>query len=138
MTRKKNDVEEVLSTLLHIADENAKQPRAVRPRGLTPADIERVEWESFQAKMQRRARLLGDDLLAEDDDDGEALVLVVTVLAGSKTPLTAFEVMRALQKHRHLSHSFPAAARAQTLSLLGKLRVANRVWQDPFGRWALL
>jgi hypothetical protein len=139
VTRKKNDVENVLDMLVHIADENVQSRRvSTQAKGLTAADIERMEWQSFEAKMKRRAEVLGADLLAECDDDGDSLMLVLLALSAHKGPMTTWEVMRDLQRQRLLSHAFPAAARAHTTVLLNKLRVANKVWQDTYGRWALL
>jgi hypothetical protein len=138
MTKKKNDVESVLDMLVHIADENVKDRRALAPnKGLTAADIERIEWAAVEAKKRRRAEILGSDL-CEDDDEGDMLMELVDVLTGSRTPLTTWELVQSLQSRRLLSHQFPAAARQQCLTLLGRLRVANKVWQDPHGRWALL
>jgi len=133
---------DLLKTLLWVADENAaevrerEKSRAQRSVVLTAQQIEEHEWRGMQQKLLRRQQLLGD-ALESDDDDGEALTLVVTVLAQSKGPLTTFEVMRHLQRARLLSVEFPAAAKAQTTTLLGRLRVANRVWQDQNGRWSL-
>jgi hypothetical protein len=133
---------ELLKTLLWVADQNAAEVREnERSRGnrvgcLTARQIEEHEWRGMQQKLSRRQRLLGDALESEDDD-GEALTQVVTALAQGKGPLTTFEVMRHLQRARLLSVEFPAAAKAQTTTLLGRLRVANRVWQDQNGRWSL-
>lgn len=133
---------ELLKTLLWVADQNAAEVREnERSRGnrvgcLTAQQIEEHEWRGMQQKLLRRQRLLGDALESEDDD-GEALTQVVTVLAQGKGPLTTFEIMRHLQRARLLSVEFPAAAKAQTTTLLGRLRVANRVWQDQNGRWSL-
>jgi hypothetical protein len=134
---------DLLKTLLWVADENAAEVRE-RERSrvgsaiVTAKEIEESEWQAMTAKLRRRQQLLGEALESEDEDDGEALVLVMHVLTQSKHPLTAFEVMRHLQRARLLSLEFPAAARAQTTALLNRLRVANRVWQDTHGRWSLL
>lgn len=134
---------DLLKTLLWVADENAAEVRE-RERSrtgtaiVTAREIEENEWQAMTAKLRRRQQLLGDAALENEDDDGEALELVVHALAQSKHPLTTHEVMRHLQRARLLSVEFPAAAKAQTTALLVRLRVANRVWQDPHGRWALL
>ena len=134
----------LMEMLLWVADDNAatlrekERSRATTTRAVTPAQLEAAEWKSLTAKLQRRQQLLGAEIVEDEDDEGEALELVVTVLSQAKHPLTAFEVMRQLQRARLLSLEFPAAARQQTQALLSRLRVANRVWQDPHGRWSLL
>jgi predicted DNA-binding ribbon-helix-helix protein len=130
----------VLDTLLWMADENANEVREKersRRQHVTAGQLEEQEWAALTAKVQRRQRLLGD-MVEDEEDEGEALELLVSVLAESKGPLTLFEVMRQLQRLGLLSLEFPAAARKQTSALLYRLRVANRVWQDPHGRWSLL
>lgn len=131
----------VLETLLWMADENAaalREKERSRAGNLTAKQIEEREWHAMVAKLQRRRTLLGDELLEGEEDEGEALELVVSILAGAKQPLTVFELMRQLQRAKLLSLEFPAAARQQTAALLTRLRVANRVWQDSHGRWSLL
>lgn len=133
---------DLLKTLLWVADENAAEVRErERSRAgaaiVTAKEIEESEWQAMTAKLRRRQQLLGDALESEDDE-GEALELVMHTLTQSKQPLTTHEVMRHLQHARLLSVEFPAAAKAQTTTLLNRLRVANRVWQDQHGRWALL
>lgn len=131
----------VLETLLWMADENAA---AVREKERSRAGMAKVvhaeerEWKGMLARLQRRRTLLGDELVEDEEDEGEALELVVGILAHAKQPLTVFELMRHLQKQKLLSLEFPAAARQQTQALLSRLRVANRVWQDSHGRWSLL
>jgi len=136
---KKGDVHSILDMLVHIADENAKNLKPVKQaQNLTAADLEKIEWDYLAARLQRRQRILGEELVAGEDDDGDALLLIVDVLTTSKTPLTTFELMRKLQHARFLSHEFTAAAREQCKAMLDKLRVANLIWQDPHGRWTLL
>lgn len=137
---KKGDVHSILEMLVYIADENTSTRSVPQtPRGvLTRADIEAAQWRHVEARINRRRKVLGDDLVADEDDDGDALLLVVDCLATSKQPLTTFELMRALQRSRLLSHEFPSAARAQCLGMLERLRVAGKVWQDTHGRWALV
>jgi hypothetical protein len=133
---------DLLKTLLWVADENAAEVRE-RERSrvgsaiVTAKEIEESEWQAMTAKLRRRQQLLGEALESEDDE-GEALELVMHALTQTKHPLTTHEVMRRLQHARLLSVEFPAAAKAQTTALLTRLRVANRVWQDRSGRWALL
>lgn len=131
----------VLETLLWVADENAadlREKERSRAGSLTAKQLEDREWQAMTAKLQRRRTLLGDELLEGEEDEGEALELVMSVLAHAKHPLTVFELMRQLQRAKLLSLEFPAAARQQTAALLSRLRVANRVWQDSHGRWSLL
>jgi len=127
--------------LLWVADENAQEvrekERSRRQQHVTAGQLEKRDWDALTAKVRRRQQLLGD-VLDGEEDDGEALELVVAALAAGKGPLTVFEVMRQLQRFGLLSLEFPAAARQQTLAMLSRLRVANRVWQDPHGRWSLL
>lgn len=132
---------DLLKTLLWVADQNAterrEQERSRVARGqLTPSQLEEHAWKGVQARAQRRLTLLGDALDGADDE-GEALELVVLALSRGK-PLTTHEVMRHLQRRKLLSLEFPAAARQQATTLLQRLRVANRVWQDSHGRWSLL
>lgn len=131
---------ELLKTLLWVADENAaerrEQERSRVGRQIMPSQLEEQAWRATQARAQRRQTLLGDALDGADDE-GEALELAMLALARGK-PLTTHEVMRHLQRAKLLSVEFPAAARQQTITLLQRLRVANRVWQDPHGRWSLL
>jgi hypothetical protein len=135
---------DLLKTLLWVADQNAAEVRErerVRSRlgNLTAQQIEEHEWRGMLHTLRRRQQLLGADTLENEDDDGAALETVIVVLTKSGKPLTAHEVMRHLQRaHGLLSVRFPAAAKAQTRALLERLRVANRVWQDPYGRWSLL
>jgi hypothetical protein len=135
---------DLLKTLLWVADQNAAEVRErerSRSRSgiLTAQQIEEHEWRGMLHKLHRRQQLLGVDTLENEDDDGVALETVIVVLAKSGKPLTAHEVMRHLQRaHGLLSVQFPAAAKAQTRALLERLRVANRVWQDSYGRWSLL
>ena len=131
---------DLLKMLLWVADENAaerrEQERSRATRQIMPLQLEEQEWRATQARAQRRQTLLGDALDGADDE-GDALELVVLALSKGK-PLTTHEVMRHLQRAKLLSVEFPAAARQQTTTLLQRLRVANRVWQDPHGRWSLL
>lgn len=135
---------DLLKMLLWVADYNAaelrekERSRSVRAVVVTAQQIEEQEWRGMTEKLRRRQQLLGAETLELEDDEGEALELVVAILSRSRQPLTAHEVMRQLQRERLLSVEFPAAAKAQTTALLGRLRVANRVWQDPYGRWSLL
>lgn len=134
---------DLLRTLLWVADQNATEVREKeRSRTVsvvvTARQIEEKEWAGMTAKLRRRQQLLGEEALESEDDDGEALELVMEALTKSRHPLTAHEVMRHLQRARLLSVEFPAAAKAQTTALLARLRVANLVWQDPHGRWSLL
>ena len=134
---------DLLKTLLWVADQNASEVREKeRSRSVsvvvTARQIEENEWAGMTAKMRRRQQLLGEDALEVEDDEGEALELVVDALTKTRQPLTTHEVMRHLQRARLLSVEFPAAAKAQTAALLARLRVANRVWQDQNGRWSLL
>lgn len=129
---------DILETMLHIADENAA---TWRPRGklrlVTAQTVEDLEWRALHAKLDARRTLLGDDVLAGEDDDGDDIVQVFIVLHAAAGPLTLSEVTSRLQVRGLLSVSFPAAARRQTQALLERLRVANRVWQDRHGRWTL-
>lgn len=137
---KKGDVHSILDMLVYIADENSKNraSKPTRTEALTAADLEKLEWNYLKARLQRRQKILGEDLVGEEDDDGDALLLIIDALAESKTPLTTFELMRKLQQARFLSYEFTAAAREQCKVMLTKLRVANRIWQDQHGRWSLL
>ena len=133
---------DLLRTLLYVADQNeAEVKEKERSRAtsfvVTVRQLEEREWQAMAAKLRRRQQLLGAEAIESEDDDGDALEMVVTALAKSKQPLTTHEIMRHLQRARLLSVEFPAAAKAQTASLLARLRVANRVWQDPHGRWSL-
>lgn len=139
MATKKGDVHSILDMLVYIADENAKSRTAApKPQGVTQADIEAAEWRHLEARVSRRRRVLGDAVVELEDDDGDAMLLLVDCLTRAKQPMTTFELMRALQQSRLLSLEFPGAARQQCLAMLERLRVANRIWQDPHGRWALL
>lgn len=135
---------DLLKMLVWVADQNAAEVRErerSRDSGriLTARQIEEHEWNGMVQRMRRRQQLLGSDTVENEDDEGFALETVVTVLAQSKHPLTTHEIMRRLQRrHGLLSVKFPAAAREQTRALLSRLRVANRVWQDSYGRWSLL
>ena len=154
----------ILDMLTHIASENAEDFKSrdrSRGPGLTEAALavleENREWDAFKVKLLRRQALVGDAYenaesaadaagaadeaiaaVIDDEDDTDMLLDIMGVLERSKQALTIFEIVRALQAADVLSTQFTAAARAQTVSLLGKLRAANRVWQDPQGRWLRL
>jgi hypothetical protein len=139
---KKGDVQSILDMLVHIADENASDLRTRREsasRGLTAADIDKAEWAALHARASRRRKLLGDDLVEEDaEDEGDMLLAVIGALEQAEEPLTTYDLVGRLVQARLLSHQFPAAARAQATKLLERLCVANKVWQDAHGRWALV
>jgi hypothetical protein len=136
-------VKPILEMLVHIADLNAADVKArhlsrTGAKALTLAQQEELEWEAFRATLDRRRIQLGgtdDDI---DEDEADALIALLAILDLSKTPLTIFEVMRSLQMSGVLSLEFAGPARAQALAMLGKLRVANRVFADQHGRWAVL
>lgn len=160
------EVSDTLSMMLHIADENAAEYRYRSKRrsgtsaAVTPAVIEKQEWEAFKAKLAKRSCLLerapaktggisgkGEDGefvrdVDVDEDDVDMLLSMIDTLERAKASRTVArtisEISRALQADGVLAVEFTAAARAQTLRLLNKLREMNRVYQDPHGRWALL
>ncbi len=140
----------LMSMLLHLADENARERREIEKRGRAKslesvaAALEQQEWAEFKTRLHAQyARLLAgvgseDTDVDIDEDDFDALLKLIDVLEASKNPLTLAEIVRSMQNEKVLAREFPFAARAQTLRLLSKLRALNRVWQDLGGRWALL
>lgn len=136
----------LMDMMLYIADENARDARGreqARPRLVTAAMLENIEWQAFLAKIKNKHAYLRTgssavDELDVDEDDVEFLWALASVLDAAKTPMTLSEIVRALQHQRVLSLEFVAAARAQTKRLLAKMRALNRVWQDDQGRWAKL
>ena len=140
----RDDVSDLLRTLVWIADENAREVRERRwSRGApnTEPEVDR-EWDAFVNRLEKRRsalRLAGDpnaDDLDLDEDDLDNLATLVRVL-GNRT-LTVSEVVLALQRERVLSIEFQASARAQAKRMLAVLRQVNRVWCDDYGRWSLL
>ena len=148
--KKKGDLASMLDMMLHIADTNAAEVRNKRRQTgnlVTSAFLEKLEWNAFKARLTRRSKLLRSGKVATldgdsadcEEDDVDLLLGVVAVLERTKgESRTLSEIARALQTDRVLSIEFPAGARAQTQRLLTKLRDMSRVYQDEYGRWALL
>ena len=133
-------VTDLLQHLIYIADLNSDEVKArlLSRIGLTVptvAEQENTEWETFRAKLDRRRKHISEDEL-DDEDDADVLIVLLHILDESKTPLTIFELMRALQKAKVLSLEFPSTARAQTISMLVKLQNANRARLSTHGLWS--
>ena len=147
---------DLMDMMLHLADENAAEFKRRRwglrecRRVMTLADVELQEWAAFKARLASRSRLLEKGTTAAtfanvdiDEDDSDMLLSMLGALERAKdsaglSALTVSEIVRQMQQDRVLSMEFIAAARAQTVRLLSKLREMNRVYQDQHGRWALL
>lgn len=147
------DVIDILETICHLADENAREVKlAEQSRGrvknaLTVADIENRDWNAFVARLEWRQRVVQGNPTKEADsnvdadgvneDDLDMLVAIVSLLDHAERPLTISDVVRGLQVKRVLSMEFAAAARAQAVRLLDQLRVMGRVRLDSLSRWVL-
>lgn len=134
--RKRTDVVELLTMMIHIADDNARTVREARAPRLTLVETrEEREWRSFKNRVQR-ANILGD-LDAVEEEDVDQLLAVSELLQGEDDGATVAEIVLALQARSVVSTEFAAAARGQTERYLGKLVDLNRVERDARGiyRW---